>query len=138
MTFGPYKASVSAIHDGDTLDVDVLLRPMRVARDVDQDLGFQIHRRSGGIWLVKQSVRLKGCNAPELATAAGKTALVFLETLVKVGDPVTLTSYGWDKYGGRIDGTIQTLTGLDLTAEMIRSGNAAVWDGTGPKPVPVP
>lgn len=45
----------------------------------------------------RQPVRLYGCNAPELATPAGKDALAFLETVLHVGDTVTLVSHGWDK-----------------------------------------
>lgn len=133
-TFGPYSALVVSIHDGDTLSFDVCLYHSAGPAN-DHDLGFNVHRRPGGIWLVRQAVRLSGCNAPELATDAGKAALAYLQTLVKVGDQVTLVSRGWDKYGGRIDGSI-TVGGRDLTAAMIAAGHAVVWDGTGPKPVP--
>lgn len=140
MTFGPYQATVVAIHDGDTLGVDIVLAPSKVHRhSPDVDLGFNVHlvdRR--GVVLERQSVRLYGCNAAELSTAQGKAALAYLETLVKVGDVVTLVSYGWDKYGGRVDGTIRLPDGRDLTETMIAAGQAAAWDGTGTKPVPPP
>ena len=75
--FGPYKATVVAIHDGDTVDLDVVLWPhSKVASDVD--VGFDVHRCSRGFVLERQSVRLYGCNAAELATPAGKAALAFL------------------------------------------------------------
>ena len=83
-------------------------------------------------------MRLLGCNAPELATAAGKAALAYLETLLAVGDTMTLVSHSWDKYGGRVDGTITLPDGRDLTTAMIAADQAAPWDGTGAKPVPVP
>ena len=54
------------------------------------------------------------------------------------GDTVTLVSHGWDKYGGRIDGTITLADGRNLTAVMVAAGQAAPWDGQGPKPVPTP
>lgn len=45
-----YKAIVTSVYDGDTLNVDI-------------DLGF-------GVWLKKQTIRLQGINAPEIR---GKT-----------------------------------------------------------------
>ena len=81
-------------------------------------------------------MRLYGCNAPELAAPAGKAALAYLETVLHVGDVVSLLSHGWDKYGGRIDGTVTLVDGRDLTAVMIAANEAAPWDGQGAKPVP--
>lgn len=132
-SWGPYDATVSRIHDGDTIDVD--LRLARSGRQtVDVDLGFNLHRGPRGTTLVRQAVRLYQCNAPELSTPEGKASLAFLETLLAVGDRVTLVSYGWDKYGGRIDGSITLRDGRDLVATMIASGHAVKWDGHGPKP----
>jgi len=135
--FGPYKATVAVIHDGDTLDVDIVLVSHTGRLAQDHDLGFNLHRSPAGVVLERQSVRLYGCNAPEFATPAGKAALAFIETLVKVGDTVTLVSHGWDKYAGRIDGTITLADGRDLVQTMIAAGQAIYWDGKGPKPVPV-
>lgn len=135
-TFGPYTATVVTIHDGDTIDVDLVLIPKTGKVKKDVDLGFNVHRGPQGVVLEQQSVRFLGCNAPELATPAGKTARAFLLTVLAVGDTITLESYGWDKYGGRIDGKITLADGRDLTTVMIESGNAAPWDGLGAKPVP--
>lgn len=134
-TFGPYKATVAKIHDGDTITVDILLAKAGRLRE-DLDLGFNVHRTVRGLVLEAQAVRLQGCNAPELATDPGKQALAYLMTVLKVGDEVQLVSHGWDKYGGRIDGTVTLADGRDLTRTMINSGFAAPWDGTGAKPVP--
>jgi micrococcal nuclease len=134
--FGPYSATVVSIHDGDTLNVDIVLVHDRHHRhDPDRDLGFNVHEVSGvGIVLERQAVRLVGCDAPELRTTAGKAALAFLETILKVGDTVTVVSVGWDKYGGRVDGKVRLADGRDLTAVMIDAGHAAAWDGQGPRP----
>jgi endonuclease YncB( thermonuclease family) len=134
--FGPYSATVVSIHDGDTLSVDVVLVGDRHHRhDADRDLGFNVHEVSGvGIVLERQAVRLVGCDAPELRTIAGKEALAFLETFLKVGDVVGLVSLGWDKYGGRVDGKVRLADGRDLTQVMIDAGHAAAWDGQGPRP----
>lgn len=137
MTFGPYVATVAKIHDGDTIDVNILLFPVgKVRAGHEIDLGFNVWRTPRGTEIRGQSVRLAGCNAPELATAAGKAALAFLETLLTVGDTVTVTDQGWDKYGGRIDGQVTLADGRDLTTVMIAAGQAAPWDGQGPKPTP--
>lgn len=133
--YGPYKATVVTIHDGDTIDVDLTLAAVGKEK-TDRDLGFNVHRGPAGVTLVRQSVRLLGCNAPELATPAGKVALAYLLTVLHVGDVVTLVSHGWDKYGGRIDGTITLPDGRDLTAVMVAANQAAPWDGQGAKPVP--
>jgi len=135
--FGPYSATVVGIHDGDTISVDIVLAPVgRLHAVADRDLGFLVHRTHQGIVLERQSVRLFGCNAPELATPAGKVALAFIESLVKVGDQVKLLSHGWDKYGGRIDGAVTLADGRDLSKAMIDGGHAVYWDGVGAKPVP--
>jgi endonuclease YncB( thermonuclease family) len=135
MTFGPYPATVADEHDGDTIFLDIFLRKQRAPLTADIDLGFNLHLRKGGLWLIRQSVRTLGDNAPELATPEGKAALAYLQTILHAGDPVTLISHGWDKYGGRIDGAITLPDGRDLAATMITAGQAKPWDGTGPKPV---
>lgn len=137
-TFGPYKATVANLHDGDTIDVSIVLVASRAHRHLaDRDLGFNVHEVSGkGIMLERQSVRLLGCNAPELSTDAGEAALAFLQTVLHVGDEVTVTSVNWDKYGGRVDGQVTLPDGRDLAQVMVAAGHAAVWDGKGPKPVP--
>jgi len=133
-TFGPYKATVAAIHDGDTIDVDLVLVEHIGHLAHDHDLGFNVHRAPAGVVLERQSVRAYGCNAPELSTAAGKASLAFLQTLLKVGDEITLLSHGWDKYGGRIDGQITLPDGRDMVTVMIAAGHAVAWSGQGVKP----
>jgi endonuclease YncB( thermonuclease family) len=133
-TFGPYQATVAAIHDGDTIDVDLVLIPHTGHLTQDHDLGFNVHRAPAGVLLERQSVRCYGCNAPELSTPAGKASLAYLQTLLKVGDEITLLSHGWDKYGGRIDGQITLADGRDLVTVMIAAGQAFAWSGVGVKP----
>lgn len=85
-----------------------------------------------------QAVRLFGCNAPERKTAAGQEALAYLQTIVKAGDRVELVSHGWDKFGGRLLGSVivRGAPPVDLVAAMIAAGHAVKWDGRGPKPTP--
>lgn len=113
MIFGPYPAVVTKIHDGDTLSTDL-------------SLGFGIHQED-------LSCRVFGINAPELSTQAGKDALAFALTLLHVGDKVTVISHGWDKFGGRYDGSITLPDGRDFGDAMIAAGHAVAYFGVGPK-----
>ncbi len=101
--YGPYTAVVTDVHDGDTITVLM-------------DLGFNIS--------FKCNCRLYGINAPELSTDAGKKALEYIKTLVTIGDKVSVLSHGWDKYGGRFDGVVVTVSGTNLAKAMLDSGNA--------------
>jgi endonuclease YncB( thermonuclease family) len=111
-TFGPYPARCAAVHDGDTMTLDI-------------DLGFD-HLISG-LDLdgkTRLSCRVYGINAPELATDAGKAALAYALTLIQPGARCTVLSHGWDKYGGRFDGTITLADGRDFAATMLAAGQA--------------
>lgn len=115
--FGPYPARCVAIHDGDTLTFDI-------------DLGFD-HLIAGQDWngSTRLSCRVFGINAPELKTAAGKAALAYLQTLIKPGDLATVVSHGWDKYGGRFDGSITLADGTDVAQAMLAAGQAVPLAG---------
>lgn len=114
-TFGPYPARVVDVHDGDTITLDI-------------DLGFD-HLISGRDFdgHPRLSCRVYGINAPELATDAGKAALAYAETLVKPGDRVTVLSRGWDKFGGRFDGSITLPDGRDFGQVMVGAGQAVPY-----------
>ena len=75
------------------------------------------------------SCRVYGINAPELRTVEGKAALAFAQTLIAVGDRCIVSSYGWDKYGGRFDGTITRADGRDFGTEMLDAGQAVPYGG---------
>jgi endonuclease YncB( thermonuclease family) len=115
-TFGPYRGVIDLVHDGDTVNVKL-------------DVGFDL--------TVYARVRVFGINAPELSTDAGKAAREFAQTLLAPGDGVRVLSRGWDKYGGRIDGSIEfgpTGRRRDFAETMIAAGHARPWGGQGPKP----
>jgi len=102
-TFGPYPATVVSIHDGDTITLAI-------------DLGFDI--------TATERCRVFGINAPELSTQAGKDAVAYARTVIKFADRCTVISHGWDKYGGRFDGTITFPDGRDFAQLMLDSGHA--------------
>jgi endonuclease YncB( thermonuclease family) len=112
--FGPYTGTVEVVHDGDTVHAKL-------------DVGFDL--------TVYTRIRILGINAPELATPAGKTAAEYARTLLHPGDTIRVTSHGWDKYGGRIDGDITLPDDRDYATLMVAAGHAKPWDGVGIKPV---
>jgi micrococcal nuclease len=110
--FGPYRGVVDLVHDADTVNVKL-------------DVGFDL--------TVYARVRVAGVDAPELSTPEGKAARDFVRGLLPVGAQVLVTSLGWDKFGGRIDGKIAF--GLkDLAEELLATGHAKPYDGKGVRP----
>lgn len=107
MTTWTVPATVTAVHDGDTVTVEA-------------DLGWHI--------ALTTPVRLAGVDAPELATDAGKAARDFVATLLPIGAKVTLVSHSLDKYG-RVLGTLALPDGRDLTTVLIDSGHGVAYDG---------
>lgn len=114
-TFGPYPACCVALHDGDTMTLDI-------------DLGFD-HLISGQDWdgKTRLSCRIYGINAPELSADAGKSALGFARTLIAPGDRCVVISHGWDKYGGRFDGSVTLADGRDFGTAMVETGHAIAY-----------
>lgn len=113
--YGPYRGVVDLAHDGDTVNVKL-------------DIGFDI--------TIYARVRVRGINAPELSTAAGKRSRDFAQSVLTPGTDVLVTSYGWDKYGGRIDGIItfpepyewESHEFYNFGTLMLASGNAVVYN----------
>ncbi len=111
-----YNATVVAVHDGDTIKVDI-------------DLGFRI--RNTGV-----DVRLNGLNAPELATPEGVHAKAVLSEKLAAGVPVVLTTKKdrTEKFG-RLLADVWMADGTHVNAWLIGRGVAKPWDGKGAKPV---
>jgi endonuclease YncB( thermonuclease family) len=107
--YGPYRAVVETVHDGDTIDCEA-------------DLGFDETRYL--------RVRVWGINAPELKTQEGKDARDYAKTLLTQGMSVVLYSHGWDKYGGRVDAEIKfPYEGVttDFGNQMVSTGHAVAY-----------
>lgn len=106
-----YRAKVLAIHDADTLRVDI-------------DCGF-------GVWLANQPIRLNGVDAPELGTVEGRAARDWLRAQLPVGTVVTLTTIKdkAEKYG-RMLGVVQ-LDGQPGTVNdaLVAGGYARPYSG---------
>jgi endonuclease YncB( thermonuclease family) len=113
--FGPYPAMLLDFHDGDTAHLNL-----------DLGFGFILSAYNTDARPVI-SCRVFGINAPELSTDAGKAALAYAQQLCPPGTKVTVTSHGWDKYGGRFDGDIALPDGRDFGAAMIAAGQAVPY-----------
>ena len=105
--FGPYAAIVRTVIDADTVDVLA-------------DLGFSTY--------TYQTLRLRGIDAPERNTPAGKTARAFLWDLLPVGTPCVVTTHRTVTFG-RYVADLHILspgTGLllDVAQHLISVGHA--------------
>lgn len=117
--FGPYPARVDLVHDGDTvyLSIDLGFDHLIASHDFDG------HPR---LACRLQTVTGQAINAPELSTGAGKEALLAAQALLPQGTRVQTISFGWDKYGGRYDGSITLPDGRDFAQTMVDSGQAVL------------
>jgi micrococcal nuclease len=109
--YGPYRAEIVRVVDGDTLEMDIDLWPSLRARSM---------------------VRIKGLDTPELrgATACERAlaqrASAYLATLAIGTAEVDLVEP--DKFGGRIDARV-TARGVDLVSAMLAAGHGRAYDG---------
>lgn len=121
------RADVVSIHDGDTLDLDVII-PI----DIGFDDTIQVTRR--------RTFRLFGANANELAAPGGIEARDNLRAVLPVGTHLRLASVATDKFGPRWDAVLWA-TNLDGTEynvvqKLIDTHWAVPWNGNGTKPKP--
>ena len=110
-----YKANVSRVVDGDTVDAIV-------------DLGFHtfaVHR-----------FRLMGYNAPELRgseRSKGKVASHALEELLLPHSEVLIKTYKADSFG-RYLADIFLPSGRSVVEKLLHEGYGVRWDGKGKRP----
>lgn len=113
-----YPAVLEHLVDADTLDLDI-------------DLGFGIH--------VRQRVRLQGLNTPEKNSPEGKAANAWVTDWIAQHAPAGLVveTHRKEKYG-RWLATVTAADGACLNTDLLDAGQAAPYDGTGPRPLPQP
>ncbi len=105
VTYGPYKAVVDRIVDGDTAIFCV-------------DAGLDMYP--------VVAIRLLGVNAPELREAGGKESKAFLEELLPLGAPVLLRTdknEDWRRTFERWVAGVRTADGLDVASEIVAAGH---------------
>lgn len=83
-------------------------------------------------WLVEDSARLYGIDAPEMKTDAGKAAKKFLEKQLPPR-PTPARASGRDKFGRALL-DFQNADGWSISRLMVDNNHAKLWDGKGPKP----
>lgn len=89
--------------------------------------------------LTNVSIRILGIDTPELRgqcqfeiDMANKARLMVVQ-LVGTAKTMTVTDIQWDKYGGRIDGTV-TVNGINIANELIKAGLARPYHGEAKLP----
>jgi endonuclease YncB( thermonuclease family) len=111
------RAQIVEVHDGDTFKAQL-------------DLGWRLS--------LTTYIRLAGVNAPELPTPSGIAAQLYLMSLLKVGDVVTIRSSRLDKYG-RSQAFVTMADGRDVGSLMLQTGHGlSVNSSLQPAPYNVP
>lgn len=111
ITFGPYRAVITHVTDGDTCDVLV-------------DQGFNSYRYL--------TVRIMGIDAPEIfrgddaEKTLGKAAKEYLATLAPPGTPCLIHTDKDRQSFGRYSASILLFNGTDVASAMVRADHA-VW-----------
>lgn len=107
-----YTIKAAKVIDGDTIDLII-------------DLGFHV--------TITLRIRLKGLNAPEMNTAAGKAAKEFAQDwlnqqLAITGNTLILETFKdkTEKYG-RYLGTIRSTAGGNLNADLLAAQHAVPY-----------
>jgi micrococcal nuclease len=91
--------------------------------------------------LCNASVRILGIDTPEKGSRAkcakenelAQRASAATKQLIGPVQMMIVKDVKWDKYGGRINGTVY-INGLNIGQELIAAGFARPYTGKGPKP----
>lgn len=112
--YGPVKADIVRVVDGDTILVDALPWPNQ---------------------RIRTYVRLRGIDSAEMNSPcpafrrSANLAKQALITMVEGRESVTLTAITGDKYFGRVVATLKTDDGRDLARELMERGLAEPYEG---------
>lgn len=85
------------------------------------------------------SIRILGVDTPEIKGQCeyerqkAQEAKGFVNSLVGDARTMTVTNMQWDKYGGRIDGTV-VVNGKNIAEELIKANLARPYHGEAKKP----
>jgi endonuclease YncB( thermonuclease family) len=113
--YGPYRAQVTKVYDGDTFTAWIYIFPGLIA---------------------ERSVRLNGVDTPELRgkcpqekEAAQRARARARELIEKSGNMVSLTYVLLGKYAGRVVADVSLSNGADLASMLISEGLGRPYDG---------
>lgn len=112
----PYQVKVLRVIDGDTIEIEATYLPVELRQ--------------------KLSIRVLGIDTPEKAprakcleeAALAQRASLHTKRLVANAKNIEMDIKGWDKYGGRILGTVR-IDGVDLSESLISNGFARAYFG---------
>jgi endonuclease YncB( thermonuclease family) len=99
-------AVVVRVHDGDTFTASL-------------DLGWRV--------AFETAVRIRGIDAPELPTRAGKKAAAKLAELLPVGTQIQIACKRLDLHGRSEAGVLRLADSLDVGAEMLAQNCAQIY-----------
>lgn len=111
--FGPYKATLVRVVDGDTIDFDIKLWPRLTQR---------------------ARIRVNGINTPEKRTrvicekTAGIAATEFTQAFLDSAARITITDVQDGKYAGRQLGNVYA-DGNSLSEALLNAGHARPYNG---------
>ena len=111
-----YDAKVLRVNDGDTI---VIAAPFLPA-PLKPELAVRIY----GVDTPEKGHRAKCSKEDKQAQLASK----YTSQLIAKGEKIQVTIYAWDKFGGRVLGSI-IIDGVDLRTELIRNGFAREYYG---------
>jgi micrococcal nuclease len=114
--YGPYRASVVKVLDGDTVQLEVGLRP---------NLTQRINLRLVGV----NTPEKRGPKVSDCEKKAGQDATTFTQRWLQGMKGVTISEVRHDKYAGRALGKLRRPDGKDLAEALIAAGHAQPYNG---------
>lgn len=127
----PLYLPVTEVHDGDSIYVRLPLpMPLNAAtirvKGIDTpEMPADSYRTTGKLGRAK-------CRAEAEAALAARDLVIRMLSDGKDYRNISVSNYEWDKYGGRIVGTVKVGSD-DIATALIASGYAVVYDGTTAK-----
>ena len=103
----------------------------RIDRWVDGDsasVTLRIRARPDVVLEDAETIRLAHVDTPEIRGATGMKAKAFVSDLAPVGESVTVTIVGEDKYGRALASMVEA-GGVDISDALLSSGNAKPYEG---------
>jgi len=122
-----YEATLVAVHDGDTITLDI-------------DLGFSIHFLTPKVGNTPQSFRFNGYDAPELGRPdklGEKAKAAVILWFGAHGGPYHIQTFKdhAEKYGRYLlDYVVSSVDNHELINDMVILGYLKTYTGSGPKP----